>query len=84
MKVTEIKAKTPLNVGGIATLALDDEVTVEAREITIKVLEPDEGMMLTQRTLREGEVRVLSSKVYLAQGSTEDEWTEVTAEENDN
>lgn len=49
----------------------------------VRVLTPQEGFYLTQSTLKEGEERVFSQKLFLAKDASENDWRLAFQEEKD-
>ena len=49
--------------------------------VTVQIIEPDDGMWLTQAEDVEILARIFSKKVYLAVNDSEENWREITQEE---
>lgn len=49
----------------------------------VRVLEPEAGFYLTQSNLEEGVERTFSTKVFLAQEASPDQWRSATPEEKE-
>lgn len=52
-----------------------------SKKVTMRVLTPSEGYLLTQVADVEPQDRIYSGKVYLAVTDSPDNWTEITIEE---
>lgn len=79
MKISSITAFMPQVQAKVMSRMAQPQ---KPQEIEIQVIEPEEGLWLTQVTCGEHE-RVFSDKAYLAQGSTPEEWTEWTTEQKE-
>lgn len=56
---------------------------MEQSTFTVRVLEPEEGLYLTQSNLEEGVERTFSTKVFLAQDASPNQWRSATPEEKE-
>ena len=53
------------------------------QQVTLRILEADEGHVLTQATDVEPQNRVYSEKIYLAVNDSPENWMEITQEQAD-
>lgn len=53
------------------------------QQVTLRILEADEGYVLTQATDVEPQNRVYSEKIYLAVNDSPDNWMEIPQEQAD-
>lgn len=53
------------------------------QQVTLRILEADEGHVLTQATDVEPQNRVYSAKIYLAVNDSPENWMEITQEQAD-
>lgn len=53
------------------------------QQVTLRILEADEGHLLTQATDVEPQNRVYSEKIYLAVNDSPENWMEITQEQAD-